>query len=151
MSKLLGHVFLQPGIAGMQIEMLKAKLHRACVTHANVNYEGSFGIDTELMEAVGLYPYEKVLVANINNGTRLETYIIPEPFGSRRMTLNGAAARLGAVGDRVIVMAFCRIDESIVREGKYKPRILRLDEHNEPVYYATTSPIAEEFASMLEA
>ena len=65
----------------MKLEMLKSKLFQGCVTHADVDYEGSFGIDTELMEAVGLYPYEKVLVANIANGSRLETYVIPEPFG----------------------------------------------------------------------
>ncbi len=135
----------------MQIEMLKGKLHQACVTHADVNYEGSFGIDTELMEAVGLYPYEKVLISNINTGTRLETYVIPEAFGSRRMTLNGAAARLGAVGDRVIIMSFCMVDASIVREGKFKPRVLRLDENNDPIHYPSNSPITEEFVSMLEA
>ena len=134
----------------MQIEMLKAKLHQACVTHGDVNYEGSFGIDTELMEAVGIYPYEKVLISNINNGNRFETYVIPEPFGSRRMVLNGAAARLGSVGDRVIVMAYCLVEESIVREGRYKPRILRLDEHNEPVYYRPDSLIGEQFVSMLD-
>ncbi|GAF74596.1 unnamed protein product, partial [marine sediment metagenome] len=86
----------------MKVEMLKAKLHRARITHADVNYEGSLGIDTELMEAVGLLRYEKILVSNVNNGDRLETYVIAEPFGSRRIVLNGAAARRGAVGDRVI-------------------------------------------------
>ena len=117
----------------MKLEMLKAKLHQACITHADVDYEGSFGIDTELMEAVHLHPYEKVLVANMDNGSRLETYAIPEPFGSRRMVLNGAAARLGDVGDRVIIMVFCSVDESEVRNGKHRPRIMWLDEHNEPV------------------
>lgn len=117
----------------MKVEMLKAKLHQACVTHADVNYEGSLGIDTELMEAVGLHPYEKVLVANINNGNRLETYLIPAPFGSRRIVLNGAAAKQGAVGDRIIIMAFCRVDEDHVRKGKHRPRMIRLDEHNEPL------------------
>ncbi len=93
----------------------------------------SFGIDTELMEAVGLHPYEKVLISNINNGHRLETYVIAAPFGSRQMVLNGAAARLGAVGDRVIIMAFCHVDEAEVREGRFRPRILRLDENNNPI------------------
>ena len=135
----------------MKLEMLKAKLFQARVTDANVEYEGSFGIDSELMEAVGLHPYEKVLISNINTGTRLETYVIAEAFGSRRMTLNGAAARLGAVGDRVIIMSFCMVDASIVREGKFKPRILRLDENHDPIYYPSNSPITEEFVSMLEA
>ncbi len=117
----------------MKIEILKSKLHQACVTHADVEYEGSFGIDVELMDAVGLLPYEKVLISNINNGSRLETYVIPEPRGSRRMVLNGAAARLGAAGDRVIIMSFCRVEESDVREGRCQPRIIRLNEANEPV------------------
>lgn len=134
----------------MQIVMLRAKLHQACVTHADVNYEGSFGIDTELMEAVGLYPYEQIMLANINTGGRLETYAIPEPFGSRRMVLNGAAARMGAVGDRVIVMSFCTVEESFVREGKHRPRVLRLDERNEPIYRIPSAPTTEEIVSMLE-
>lgn len=134
----------------MRIEMLKSKLHQACVTHADVNYEGSFGIDTELMEAVGFYPYEKVLIANINNGSRLETYVIPEPFGSRRMVLNGAAARLGAAGDRVIIMSFCMVEESIVREGRFHPRVLVLDEFNEPVRRLSSTPTTQEIASMIE-
>ena len=78
----------------MKIKMLKSKLHQACVTDSNVEYEGSFGIDSELMDAVGFYPYEKVLIANIANGNRFETYVIPEAAGSRRMVLNGAAALL---------------------------------------------------------
>ncbi len=134
----------------MKIEVLRAKLHRACITQADVDYEGSLGIDIELMEAVGLYPYEKVLVGNINNGSRLETYAIAEPFGSRRMVLNGAAARLGSVGDRIIVMSYCWLDEAIVREGKHRPRILRLDEHNEPIRRIPSAPTTEEIASMLE-
>ena len=133
----------------MKVEMLKSKLHQACVTHADVEYEGSFGIDVELMETVGLHPYEKVLVANINNGSRLETYVIPEPFGSRRFVLNGAAARLGAVGDRVIIMAFCWVSEADAREGRHRPRVIRLDEHNEPVE-RIPAPTSQEIASMLE-
>src|SRR3972149_1121449 len=70
--------------SAMKIEILRAKLHQACITQADVDYEGSLGIDIELMEAVGMYPYEKVLVANMNNGSRLETYAIPEPFGFPR-------------------------------------------------------------------
>jgi aspartate 1-decarboxylase len=134
----------------MKIEILRAKLHQACITQADVDYEGSLGIDIELMEAVGIYPFEKVLVTNINNGSRLETYAIPEPFGSRRMVLNGAAARLGSAGDRIIVMSFCWLDEAIVREGKHRPRVLRLDEHNEPIRRIPPAPTTEEIASMLE-
>ena len=131
----------------MKIEMLKAKLHQACVTHADVEYEGSLGIDVELMEAVGLLPYEKVLVSNLNNGSRLETYTITEPFGSRRIVLNGAAARLGAVGDRIIIMSFCHLDEKTVRDGLHRPRIIRLDKNNEPVQRAPAAAIEGRLAS----
>ncbi len=134
----------------MKVEMLKAKLHQACVTDAKVAYEGSLGIDVELMEAVGIYPYEKVLLANLTNGSRLETYAIAEPFGSRRIVLNGAAALLGSVGDRVIIMSFCWVEDSEVREGKHRPRVLRLDERNEPLQRIPTPPTTEEIASMLE-
>lgn len=134
----------------MKIEMLKAKLHQACVTHADVNYEGSLGIDTELMEAVGLFPFEKILVGNVNNGNRFETYAIPEPFGSRRIILNGAVARLGSAGDRIIIMCFCWLDESLVREGRFRPRVLRLDERNEPIPRIPSAPTHEEISSMIE-
>jgi aspartate 1-decarboxylase len=127
----------------MMLQMLKSKLHQARVTDANVQYEGSLGIDVELMEAVGLQPYEKVLVANINNGSRLETYAIPEAFGSRRIVLNGAAAHHGAAGDRIIVMSFCQVSENDVRQGRHQPRIMRLNENNEPVKYLTPQPTVE--------
>ena len=134
----------------MKLEMLKAKLHQACVTHADVEYEGSLGIDVELMEAVGIHPYEKVLVSNLNNGNRLETYAIAEPFGSRRIVLTGAAARKGAVGDRIIIMSFCWVDEADVREGRHRPRVVRLDQHNRPVTPIPPAPVTEEIASVLE-
>ena len=135
----------------MKIEMLKAKLHLACITDANVEYEGSLGIDVEFMEAVGIHPYEKVLVADVNNGNRFETYAIPEPFGSRRIVLNGAAARLGSIGDRVIVMSFCWLDEAKVEDGKHRPRVIHLDEHNEPVRRVSTAVTTEDIVSMLGA
>ena len=135
----------------MLVEMLKSKLHDARITHADVEYEGSLGIDVELMEGVGFHPYEKVLVANIDNGNRLETYAIPEPFGSRRISLKGAAARQGSVGDRVIIMSYCMVEESAVRDGKHKPRILRLDENNDPVRRAPNALAGEEFVSTLKA
>ena len=133
----------------MKLQMLKSKLHQACITHADVEYEGSLGIDIELMEAVGLQPFEKVLVANINNGSRLETYAIPEPFGSRRIVLNGAAARLGSVGDRVIILSFCEVDEAEVRDGRHKPRAIALNAFNEPIQRLSTTPRIEDIASML--
>ena len=134
----------------MQVEMLKSKLHDARITHADVEYEGSLGIDVELMEGVGFHPYEKVLVANIDNGSRLETYAIPEPFGSRRISLKGAAARQGSVGDRVIIMSFCHVEESNVRDGKHRPRVFRLDENNDPIQRLPSTPTTGEIASILE-
>jgi aspartate 1-decarboxylase len=134
----------------MTVHMLKSKLHHGRVTHADVSYEGSLGIDTELMEAVALYPYERILVGNINNGERFETYAIPEPFGSRRIILNGATARLGVVGDRLIIMSFAWVRESDVRDGKHRPRVLRLDENNGPIRRIPTAPTTEEIASMIE-
>lgn len=134
----------------MKLMMLKSKLHHACVTHADVHYEGSLGIDTELLEAVALYPFEKILVGNVNNGERFETYVIPEPFGSRRIILNGATARLGVVGDRLIIMSFCQVREVDVREGRHRPRVLRLDDNNDPVHRIPTAPTTEEIASMIE-
>ena len=134
----------------MMLDMLKAKLHRACVTHVDADYGGSLGIDVELMEAVGIHAYEKVLLANINNGTRLETYAIAEAFGSRRIVLYGAAARHGSVGDRVIIMSFCQVEECDVREGGHRPRVLELDEHNEPIRSIPAAVTSEYSASMLE-
>ena len=134
----------------MLIHILKGKLHRAAITEAEVDYEGSIAIDEDLLDAVGFLEFEKVLVANINNGSRLETYVIPEPFGSRRMVLNGAAARLGSVGDRIIIMAFCQVDSDTVREGKHHPRVMRLNEHNEPVDWMSTRSTANSFAAMID-
>jgi aspartate 1-decarboxylase len=134
----------------MRLDMLKSKLHQACVTAADVDYEGSLGIDSELMEAVGLYPYEKILVANIASGARFETYAIPEPFGSRRIVLNGAAARLGKAGDRIIIMSFCEVGETDVREGRYRPKVTRLDDRNNPVEPVPRVHAFEFPASMLE-
>lgn len=134
----------------MNVEMLRSKLHQACVTDSDVYYEGSLGIDIELMEAVGLLPYEKLLVSNMNNGARFETYAIAEPFGSRRIVLNGAAARLGATGDRIIIMSFGYVPEMDVREGRYKPRVMRLDQHNNPVQNLPVAPTMDEIATMLE-
>lgn len=134
----------------MMMEMLKSKLHQACVTDANVQYEGSLGIDIELMEMVGLMPYEKILVSNINNGSRFETYTIAAPFGSRQIVLNGAAARLGATGDRIIIMAFSYVDSTVVQEGGHRPRIIRLDENNEPVTPNRTVPTHDEISAMPE-
>src|SRR3954451_4305374 len=90
----------------MRLTVLKSKLHQATVTRSDLHYHGSLTIDPELMEAVGLYPYEAILVSNVATGQRAETYALPRTPGSGDIGLNGAMARLGAPGDRVIVMAF---------------------------------------------
>ena len=91
----------------MLLRLLKAKLHRATVTFTDVNYHGSITIDSDILRAAGLYPNEAVLVADCENGNRFETYIIPGEPGSGIIGVNGAAARLTKVGNKLIVMAFC--------------------------------------------
>lgn len=112
----------------MLIEVLKSKIHNATVTDTFIDYEGSIGIDEELMELTGLKEFEKVHVWNINNGERFETYVIKEPRGSRRITINGAAARLVHKGDKVIIASFCLVDEN----EKILPKIVVLDSNNDP-------------------
>lgn len=92
----------------MMLTLLKAKLHRIHVTEACLDYEGSLSLDPDDMEAVGIVPYEKILVADVENGNRFETYAIEGKRGSHVCCLNGAAARKGKVGDRLIVMAFAQ-------------------------------------------
>src|SRR5438445_13887085 len=104
----------------MQLKVLKSKLHLAAVSASNLNYHGSLTVDPELMEAVGLLPYEAILVSNVATGARGETYVLPGERGLGQIELNGAMARLGAVGDRVIVMAFAQL-EPAEAEG-HRPR-----------------------------
>ena len=106
----------------MLIQILKAKLHRIRVTEACLDYEGSLTLDPDDMEAVGLVPYEKILVADVENGNRFETYAITGKRGSHVRCLNGAAAHKGKVGDRLIVMAFAQMtpDEA----NGYVPKVL---------------------------
>ena len=105
----------------MEIEVLKAKLHRIRVTEACLDYEGSLTLDPDDMEAVGIFPYEKILCADVENGNRFETYAIAGARGSGVCCLNGAAARLGTVGDRLIVMAFARMSEG--EAADWQPRV----------------------------
>lgn len=115
----------------MLVHLLKSKLHRARVTGANLNYEGSMSIDRDLMEKVGLLPYEKILCSNMANGARFETYAIPGERGSGQIVLNGAAAHLGKPGDMLTIMSFT---ESEVTEAKFwKPHVIVLGERNEVV------------------
>lgn len=116
----------------MYLKMLKSKIHRATVTGANLDYEGSITIDEDLLEAAGILVFEQVHVVNINNGARFETYVIPGSRGSGEITLNGAAARLAVPGDRVIIMAyvFCSADEA----REWKPRVVLVDQNNQIKY-----------------
>jgi aspartate 1-decarboxylase len=94
----------------MDIEIMKSKLHRVAITEANLHYVGSLTVDEDLMDAANMIQYEKVAVVNVNTGTRLETYLIKGKRGSGVVCLNGPSARLGAVGDIVIVISFARMD-----------------------------------------
>ncbi|MEG6532812.1 aspartate 1-decarboxylase [Caldibacillus thermoamylovorans] len=108
--------------------MMNAKLHRARVTEANLNYVGSITIDQDLLEAVGMVANEKVQIVNNNNGARFETYIIPGERGSHVVYLNGAAARLVQPGDIIIVISYVFVDEKEVKE--HRPKIAVLNEQN---------------------
>ena len=112
------------------ITMLKSKLHRAVVTEADVNYVGSITIDKDLMEKSGIYEYEKVSVVDVENGQRFDTYVIAGERGSRIICVNGAAARLVAVGDHVIIMAYKLIEEKDA--NSHKPTVVFLDNDNNP-------------------
>jgi len=113
----------------MNIEILKSKIHRATITQANLNYIGSISIDENLMDAANLIEFEKVQVVNINNGERLETYVIKGERGSGVISLNGAAARKAAVGDLVIIAAFARMDFEEAK--KFRPSIVFPDSNNQ--------------------
>ena len=106
--------------------MLKSKLHRLTVTETNINYEGSITVDKSLIRAADILPGERVQVVNLNNGERFETYVIEG--GSGVVCLNGAAARLAAPGDKVIVIAYAMVEE--VDAQKSKPKIILVDERN---------------------
>lgn len=112
----------------MYISLIRAKLHQARLTGAYPDYVGSISIDTDILAEAGIYPYEKVLVADIETGARLETYTLPAPAGSRKIEINGAAARLMHTGDRVIVMAFSLLEPP--PPADWEPRVLVFDAHN---------------------
>ena len=115
----------------MLVHLLKSKIHRATVTAASVDYEGSLTIDEEFMEAVGLHPFERILCGNMANGARWETYAIKGPRGSRAIELNGGVAHLGKPGDRITIMSFTEIDST--RAPSWQPQVVVLDDHNQIV------------------
>ena len=112
----------------MILKVLKSKLHRARATVSRLDYPGSIEVDSELMKAVGLEPYEHVLIADLNNGNRLETYVVPGPAGGKDIVILGAAARLINPNDRIIIINFAYLTEDEVKT--HKPKIAVLDEKN---------------------
>ncbi len=108
--------------------MLKSKIHRATVTQADLHYVGSIAIDRELMQAADLLENEQVVIADITNGARLETYVIPAPAGSGTIGINGAAAHLVSEGDLVIIMSYATVEDSEARA--MKPTVVHVDENN---------------------
>ena len=108
--------------------MLKSKIHRATVTQADLHYVGSVAIDRDLMDAADLLEGERVAIADITNGARLETYVIPAPRGSGTITINGAAAHLVEAGDLVIIMNYASMDDAEAK--RWKPIVVHVDEKN---------------------
>ena len=129
----------------MTVTMLKGKIHRAVVKQAELNYVGSITVDPELMEAAGIFEYEKVHIVDVENGNRFETYTIAGEPGSGMICLNGAAARQVQVGDHVILMAYCQMEAEEVKA--HKPYVVFVDEDNKIVKtsryekYGELSPI----------
>jgi len=112
----------------------RSKLHQVRVTETNIEYEGSITIDMDLVDAAGMHPGEMVHVFNIENGKRLETYIIPGKRGSREVSLNGAAARKAAVGDRLLVLSEVFIEEDKIPKLGIRPKVIRVDEDNNIIF-----------------
>ena len=123
----------------MQKVMLTSKLHQARVTHAELNYEGSCAIDQNLMDASGILEYEKIEIYNIENGARFSTYAIAGERGSRIISVNGAAARMAAVGDRVIICTYGSMDDAEIKQ--HKPSLVYLDAQNNIVRTSKDVPI----------
>jgi aspartate 1-decarboxylase len=120
--------FALPKEAAMLLTMMKAKLHRATITQADMDYEGSISIDKDLLDASGILPHEQVDVLDITNGARFTTYAIEAPRGSKVIGVNGAAARLVQPGDKVIVIAYGQMDAAEARN--YAPTVVLLDDGN---------------------
>lgn len=118
--------------------MMNAKIHRARVTEANLNYVGSITIDQDILDAVGMVENEKVQIVNNNNGARLETYIIPGKRGSGVICLNGAAARLVQPDDIVIIISYALVPEEKVKD--HKPKVAIMDEHNRITQLISSEP-----------
>lgn len=129
----------------MRRRMMKSKIHRAVVTDANVHYVGSITIDRDLMDAADLLEYEQVAVVDVDNGARLETYVIEGVRGSGDICVNGAAAHLVHPGDRVIIISYADYDDADLAEG-HVPRIVHVDTANHQVDELTAAVVAAESA-----
>ncbi len=115
----------------MFVEILKSKIHRVKITQAELHYVGSIAIDEDLMDAANIIENEKVQIVNLNNGERLETYVIKGKRGSGQICLNGPAARKAQVGDMVIIISYCSMDFKDAKN--HKPTLIFPDEYNRPV------------------
>ncbi len=122
----------------MHLTMLKCKLHRACVTHAELDYEGSCAIDAKLLDLAGMLEFEQIQIYNVTNGERFTTYAIRAEEGSGVISVNGAAAHKARVGDRLIICAYGSVEEAAART--LKPRLVYLDERNRVTRTANTIP-----------
>jgi aspartate 1-decarboxylase len=111
--------------------MLKTKIHMATVTDSNLAYEGSITIDEEILKKAGILPYEQVMITNLNNGERMDTYVIPGKKNSGEICLNGPTARKGVVGDKVIIFCFSYFEEGQIKN--FKPKIIYLNSKNRPI------------------
>lgn len=123
----------------MMLNMLKAKIHRATVTHAELHYEGSCAIDEALLEAAGIREFEQIDIYNITNGERLTTYAIRAEKGSGVISMNGAAAHKARPGDLVIICAYCTLDAA--EAGRHRPRLVYVDENNRITHQKGTIPV----------
>lgn len=123
----------------MQLTLLTAKLHRACVTHAELDYEGSCAIDTDLLDAAGITEYEQIQIYNIANGERFTTYAIRAESGSKVISVNGAAAHKASPGDRLIICTYAAMSRE--EAGSHQPRLVYLNENNEITRSANTIPV----------
>jgi aspartate 1-decarboxylase len=123
----------------MQLTLLKTKLHRACVTHSELEYEGSCAIDANLLDAAGIHEYEQIQIYNVANGERFTTYAIRAEAGSNIISVNGAAAHKASPGDRIIICAYTVLDEKEV--ANFKPTLVYLDEHNDITHMRHSIPV----------
>jgi len=123
----------------MQLTLLKTKLHRACVTHSELEYEGSCAIDSNLMEAAGIHEYEQIHIYNIANGERFTTYAICAEKGSNIISINGAAAHKASPNDRIIICAYTTLDQKEV--ANFKPTLVYLDENNDITHMRHSIPV----------